>query len=536
MRPKAGAFSRFRPRVLTLIVLFVVAAPTVLANFTPSDATWVVGYTPQPDFDYGWPFIWYWRNYVTKVGGSGLETQVVRYSWPRLAGNLAIWLVMLAAVGTSCEWLVRRYRPRLRWSLKSMLAAVGIFAVFCMWCVSLRDWANDQDRLIAAIRAQADGHLNRDGELYGNVCFEHKGPKWLDLLGANRYTRRIVGVLLNHDDDVDELLKRIGRLPDLRYLDLHLQKWTPGIAATLGEMRQLQTFRIEKKTRTFPFWKPSSADAFDERNSDEIFGTIGKLKQLKVLTVSDVMFTNECLQHLAALTGLKSLRLEIPWTGEDGLELEHLASIGTRPTLAHLPLLPRLEAVGFHGGSVGVLDLRQLAAMTSLKAIDLTKAFITDTALAELASLESLEELVIENGKTSAAGLESLLAIKGLKALHIGREMDFSSLYIAHDSVSDMDDPDSDTDDPDSDDDDPDSDDDDPNRDVFNRLTHWLPLDNGTRLYVQKSDIERYHQTLEALRQSNPGIWIDDVTQTFDQRRIWHSELSQFFLLRWPGG
>jgi len=348
-----------------------------------------------------------------------------------------------------------------------MLAVVGIFAVFCMWCVGLRNRANVQDSLMAAIEVGGQGYP--DGTVFGRVSLERWGPKWLDLVGADRFRRRIVGVLLRNRDDIEERLKRIGRLPDLRHLDLEFHKWTPGMAATLGEMRQLRSLRIGKLV--------SSAYEVDECLSDEVLAAIGKLNQLKVFSLSGMKITNEkSLRHLATLTSLKSLRLEIPWNIEDRPELEHLASVGRPPTLAHLPVLPRLESVGFHGGSVRVSDLGQLATMPRLKAIDLTESFITDTALAELASLESLEELVIGNGKVSGASLESLAAIKGLRALHL------------HIGI--------------------------------------------------EGDVERYSQALEALRQSNPGIVIDDDTRSFDERRIWHGELPQWVpdRFRWPDG
>ena len=91
MRPKSGAFSRYRPRVLTLIVLIAVAAPAVLANLSPGDVN-ATGYS-IPDVEYGWPLSWYWRNLTVKPPGRRPDWHVLRYSWPRLAGNLAIGFV-----------------------------------------------------------------------------------------------------------------------------------------------------------------------------------------------------------------------------------------------------------------------------------------------------------------------------------------------------------------------------------------------------------------------------------------------------------
>ncbi|HEV3006639.1 MAG TPA: hypothetical protein VGX78_19370, partial [Pirellulales bacterium] len=272
MRPKSGAFSRYRPRVLTFIVLFAVAAPTVLANLIPTDVV-QSGYA-RNDFEYGWPLIWFWRNLAAKAGGTQFEWRVLRYSWPRFAGNLAIWSVMLAVAVTASEWLVRRYRPRLRWSLRTMLAAIGILAVVCAWGAMLRERANVQDVLIAAIEQQ-----------HGGVYLKRWGPDWLDLVGADRFRRRIIGVKLWRYGEIEDFLKRIGRLPDLRHLDLEAGEWTPGMSAALADMRQLRSLRIAVKA--------------DERNSDEVLAAIGKLNQLKVLSLSDMIIASDNLSRLA---------------------------------------------------------------------------------------------------------------------------------------------------------------------------------------------------------------------------------------------
>jgi len=472
MRPKAGAFSRYRPRVLTVIVLVVVAAPTVLANLSPSDPGPIL--YSVPDVDYGWPFTWYWCNLALKTGDTRSKWYVMRYGWPRLAGNLAIWLVMLAAAGSACEWLVRRCRPRLRWNLRTMLIGVGLAAVPCAWCAAVRDRANLQDSIIAAIEKKQ-----------GGVYVERWGPKWLDLVGADRFRRRIVEVWLwNYDDGVasEELLKRIGRLPDLRHLNLYACELTSGMATALGDLRQLQTLNIVHS---------HLSDGGDvERISDQVITAIGKLDRLKVLSLSDIMFTGESLPRLAALTNLKSLRLEIQLCDEDGHELEHFANMGKLPLLAQLPALPRLEAIGFHCGLVRAHDLRQLAALPSLKSLDLSNNIvITDAVLVELASLESIEELTIDDQVASAAGLESLLAIKRLKAIHV----------VSHGKGD--------------------------------SLTP-LRLDNEGEVFVRESEVDRCRRAFEELRHSNPGIVIDSDEGSFDNCHIRSGEFgySDFFM------
>jgi hypothetical protein len=60
------------------------------------------------EVDHGWPLIWCRRSYATNVSGKGFAWHVVRYSLPALAGNLAVWLLISALAGMSCEWYLRR--------------------------------------------------------------------------------------------------------------------------------------------------------------------------------------------------------------------------------------------------------------------------------------------------------------------------------------------------------------------------------------------------------------------------------------------
>ena len=558
MRPKAGAFSRYRPRILTLIVLIVVAAPIVVANlchdeFTPQK--W-----PPPNASFGWPFIWYGCEFPSvKAGGMprSMNPELVWWSGPRLAGNLAIWfvmlaiagiacewllrhhgprlsyrlrlvtlivlfvvaativlanlsvelspgaiespwnypshgwpliwrwrivgggynvvwvldrnfsavrlicnmavwLVMLAVAGGACEWLLRRYRPRLQWSLQSMLAVVGLLAVFCAWCTALRDRANLQDPIISAFEDQGQ-------EYYLEYC----GPEWLGLVGADRFRRRIVGAALDYSrDDDEELLKRLGRLPSLRYLSLSVEQLTPGMAAALGGMPQLRILRIDDTVSTD-----------DDVTSQECLAAIGKLAELEELRLEGMIkIVSGSLGCLDGLKNLKSLGLEVSgvqeWeivavAGVVEAELERLDRSHGLLLLADLPALPRLETIDLRYSRVDDHDLHFLTVLPRLKSLNLTDTFITDAGLLELASLESLEELAINNGMVSVAGLESLLALKHLKSLHLDRSYDNS-----------------------------------------NRLSVLL-LDHGDELSALESEVDGLRRALEALRQSNMGIVID---------------------------
>jgi hypothetical protein len=220
----------WRPQITTLIVLIIVSGSIVLANLSfdmsPSGS-------PRKAL-FGWPLIWYWHSVVGFMGG---QVRAWDYSTAPLAGNLIAWVLMLALAATAWRWLLRRYRPRPRWSLRTMLAGIGLTAAACAWCAATINRAHEQDELIAWADAQNDAVIYVD----------RWGPKWLDLVGADPFRRQIVGVGLSIDvqDGGEEWFQRIARLPNLRYLDVAFYNLTQGAIAALGEMRHVRSLRID---------------------------------------------------------------------------------------------------------------------------------------------------------------------------------------------------------------------------------------------------------------------------------------------------
>ncbi|HVC94884.1 MAG TPA: hypothetical protein VND64_14405 [Pirellulales bacterium] len=500
-----------RLRIVTLIVLLVVAAPIVLANLSQDEGS--LSFWSPRNPSYGWPLIWRWHNQKKWYGA--LTELDWNYSATRLTCNLAMWIVFLAAAGVACEWLLRRYRPRLRWSLRTMLAAVGLMAMLCAWFTALRNRANVQDPIIST----CEDRRHQGWHLY----LERWGPKWLDLVGADRFRRRVVGADLNHyDDDDEEFLKRLGRLPSLRYLNLSVEQLTPGMAAAMADMRQLRTLRID-----------NARYEGDEAFSPECLAAVGKLARLEELHLGGPT-DDRSLAYLGGLTNLKSLSLELAWElGEqdsDGSE-----SKGVMLLLTHLPALPRLEAIDLRDSwsdqrdaMVGDQSVRHLVVLPRLKSLNVSDIRITDAGWAELASLKSLEELAIGGVLVTEEQLQSLLALKRLKALHIQRytAVDEEALAalpsvesieereISGEGMSDWE-----------------------SELVFayqclkelqmvqygiydksDRMT-TVALDHGDKIYALESEAEGLRRALDALRQSHPGIVIDSDPKWFDRYR-----------------
>lgn len=440
------ALSRYRPRVLTLLLLTVISALLVLANLSdelghrflptsvPQDtADWTFDVQDHSSDDpsvsagwtlsYGWPLLW--RQYVILFGSDGRDVHECQ-SVCRLAANALMWLAMLAAPAMVSERLLRHYRPRVRWSLRTMLVAVALAAVCCGWFVAARDRANIEDPLIAELE-------NGCGQLW----VERWGPDWLELLGVDRLRKHVASadIIQDHESDehIDEILKRLAHLQGLQELLANVHRLTPGMVDAIREMRQLRTLQIVLRETEEPL--PGVAEAFgnaladkaqlralsidlnDSRNdsapelvSHEFLTAIGKLTRLEALSVKHS--SGDRLDYLAGLTRLKSLALNVAESSAGD-------PISRPPLLSRLPALPNLEAFDLQSSDVADGELRYLARFPRLKSLDLTSLNISATGLVDLASLESLEELAIDSDMLSAAGLESLLALKHLRALHV---------------------------------------------------------------------------------------------------------------------
>ncbi len=249
------------------------------------------------------------------------------------------------------------------------------------------------------------------------------------------------------------------------------------MATALGDLRQLRALHVGE---------------VDERGSVEVLAAVGKMKQLEILSVSCGLISPDSLRGLADLTDLRSLRLEIQYVGETEHDLEHRVGIRELATLADLPVLPRLEFIGFYGGLVRANDLRQLASLPRLKAIDLHPEFMTERALLELASLEALEELSIGYAVASSRGLESLASLKRLERLHIPSPF-------------------------------------------LNNETR-LRVNSTGEMFVRQSDLARCRHALEALRRARPGVAIDrGDSMSFAEYRTLNQMLDDALRVqRWP--
>jgi hypothetical protein len=373
MRLNPRALWRYRPRFLTLLLFLIVAGVLVLSN--AAYVSMFGAYRRTGEWVYesysGWPLVWY-RKVIKDFGSpKGLTVWQVRPG--RLAGDVALWSIMLGAAVGGCEWLLRRYRPRFRWSLRTMLIAVAITATICGWFVRARHRANEQDPLIASLH---------------RVRLTRWGPRWLDLLGADRFRRQVVGahVYAHSSEAGEQILNRLARLPALQSLYFRIGELTPPMVDALREMPQLRILGI---------------DNGGERLSDECLNTIGNLRQLEYLRLENMKLAADDFASLTDLTSLKSISLEF-------------VSVDRAPVLRGLPQLPQVQTVYVSYSDVGNADLRYLVELPHLKRLDLHGTHVTDIGMQGLGHLQSLEEIGIDDEMVTERGLTTLLALERL--------------------------------------------------------------------------------------------------------------------------
>jgi hypothetical protein len=501
MRAHFRTLWRHRPRILTSIAFLATAAIIVFANFTYDQGrVWRCIDVFFEHKSYGWPLIWH--RYVGIMSDEHRGEIGWYFSPIRLAANAATWLVMLVASAGTCELLLHRYRPRLRWSLRTMLIAVGLAAAGCGWFANARQRAMLQDAMIASTSVR-------------RAWVERWGPKWLDLVGADRYRRQINFVRLEvkaGDEEHLAILKRLKDFPNLRHVEMKVDHLTPDISKALAESLQLRNVSIEE----------SEEPGGDERAWRESLATIAEMTQLEYLHMSEPAVRGESLARLSSLANLKSLRID-GFVGQGGQSTSHVAlnairkvaqleylelhwmniranslarlgdlnnlkllslefvRAGEAPLFDSLPPLERLEAINIKESNVGDESLRRLVVLPRLRALGLDGTQVTPAGLAEFASLALIEELTLENELATADALRVLPAFTRLQTLHLGRN-------------------------------------------EYGPFTRWahLPLDRENYVQVLKEELDRCRSALLALRQARPGIVIDSdssaITSTWEQR------------------
>lgn len=158
---------------------------------------------------------------------------------------------------------------------------------------------------------------------------------------------------------------------------------------------------------------------------------VGKIKTLKALVLSGTSVDDDGLEHLKDLTSLQQLRFFNNYITDEGLknlagltELEELILMRTQVSgagLVHLSNLKKLKNLRLGNTKVGDEGLKHLKELESLEYLELPSVtHITDEGLAQLSELHSLKNLYIISDSITEKGLESLSKLKSLEELDTG--------------------------------------------------------------------------------------------------------------------
>ncbi len=150
------------------------------------------------------------------------------------------------------------------------------------------------------------------------------------------------------------------------------------------------------------------------------FAGLSDLRQLDGLWIEETDATDDTLQALGNLTGLKTLKL-----GDKYFTDRDLARLAPLHDLTRLQLDGKSK--GLHGSGFGALS-----HLTHLKSLDLDSSGFEDEAMAPIGKLVSLEELDLSRTWITGKGLASLAPLSGLKKLRLSscRRLEVSSLEV----------------------------------------------------------------------------------------------------------
>lgn len=140
--------------------------------------------------------------------------------------------------------------------------------------------------------------------------------------------------------------------------------------------------------------------------TDECMPYIADLKQIKVLKLIDTKVTDDGLKHLSGLTNLESLLIP-----------------GNRITdagIVHLRSLSKVDSLYLDGIDVTGACIRSLAELDALRVVMLSNTAVCGPDLALLARLSKLELVVLHNTPVSDADLPYLKQIPSHVGLWLG--------------------------------------------------------------------------------------------------------------------
>ena len=233
----------------------------------------------------------------------------------------------------------------------------------------------------------------------------------------------IVGVDLSDTWLTDADLEKLARLPALEMINLAYTKITDEGLERLEPLKNVKVLDLY----------------YAEAVTDLGIAHLKHWRSLEYLNVRGTKVTSSLFEHIAKMSLLKFLDVGHSRVNDDLFEmldelprLEHLSFGGNKMSGAALPLLKALPALkelsvsgqqrtdsGLWGVAVTDFNVRHIAALPALEALDLGETSLTDRGAAELAGLKNLHTLDLHGTRVTSKGLAALAGLPKLRHLKL---------------------------------------------------------------------------------------------------------------------
>ena len=245
-----------------------------------------------------------------------------------------------------------------------------------------------------------------------NVVPEPPVQVWLRKLLGNCFFGKVDTLVIQPGPFNMAGLRRVKKLSELRYLEIHRDEWTDSQLEFTGTLSQLEFLVLDCRNVT-----------------DSALKHLERLEQLEDLSLVGTQVTGAGLMHLKALPHLQSLSLRASGVTDAGLahfkRLPGVTSLDLGYTattdvgLRAIEDSTQLKSLCLDGTRITDEGMELLRGLTKLRVLMLSETKVTDAGLARLKTLTQLQELWLDKTNVADAGLEHLETLTRLQILDL---------------------------------------------------------------------------------------------------------------------
>lgn len=166
---------------------------------------------------------------------------------------------------------------------------------------------------------------------------------------------------------------------------------------------------------------------------DRVLSSLGRLRNLRSLSLRNRALTDGDLAHLEELKDLE--HLDLSWTSIGNDSLKHFLGLAQLKTLRldgtlvtgagfeELKHLANLQELSLTGSQLDDAGLAFVTECRNLRKLELRHTRVTDAGMPDLKRLPDLERLELDGTEVSDAGMRTVRLLKGLQFLSCSRTL-----------------------------------------------------------------------------------------------------------------